>query len=132
MEKRPNSAGTAIVATVIEGSQAEAAGIQRGDALCYAGSNGQEEIMYDLFLELAKSNQRPLRTFDCVYIYIDYCVSGGLSSLLFVDCLCACIALVLWQLFFSCVFFLSFCVVVGIPFVPPFASTYSRLHDTLE
>ena len=45
---------------VVEGSQAEAAGLKRGDIVCFAGSNGQEEIMYDMFLQLAKSNQRPL------------------------------------------------------------------------
>ena len=60
MEKRPNSEGTAIVARVVEGSQAEAAGLERGDVLCFAGSNGQEEIMYDMFLQLAASDQRPL------------------------------------------------------------------------
>jgi hypothetical protein len=45
---------------VVKGGQAEAAGIQRGDILCYAGSNGEEEIMYDQFLALAASDQRPL------------------------------------------------------------------------
>ena len=45
---------------VVEGSQAEAAGIQRGDILCYAGTNGEDEIMYDQFLALAASDQRPL------------------------------------------------------------------------
>ena len=60
VEKRPNSQKTAIVAMVVPGSQAERAGIQRGDILCFAGSNGTEEIMYDMFIELAKSNQRPL------------------------------------------------------------------------
>jgi hypothetical protein len=61
VERRPNSEGTAIVNQVVEGSQAEVAGMQRGDILCFAGSNGQEEMMYDMFLELAKSPQRPLR-----------------------------------------------------------------------
>ena len=63
IEKRPNSDGTAIVAMVVPGSQAERAGLQRGDILCFAGSNGDVEIMYDMFVELAASNQRPL-TFD--------------------------------------------------------------------
>jgi hypothetical protein len=45
---------------VVEGGQAEAAGIERGDILCYAGTNGEKEIMYDQFLALAASDQRPL------------------------------------------------------------------------
>lgn len=60
VEKRSNTLGTAIVSAVIDGSQAAKAGVQRGDVLCFAGSNGQEEIMYDMFVELAKSDQRPL------------------------------------------------------------------------
>ena len=60
VEKRPNSEGTAIVNEVVPGSQAEEAGMKRGDILCFAGSDGQEEMMYDMFLELAKSPQRPL------------------------------------------------------------------------
>ncbi|KAI2498073.1 PUB domain [Fragilaria crotonensis] len=60
IEKRPNSAGTAIVAMVVPGSQAERAGLQRGDIICFAGTNGDEEIMYDMFVELAASSQRPL------------------------------------------------------------------------
>ncbi|GAX18331.1 hypothetical protein FisN_23Hh225 [Fistulifera solaris] len=58
IEKRPNAA--AIVNMVVEGSQAEKAGIQRGDVLCFAGTSGKEEIMYDEFLSLARSSQRPL------------------------------------------------------------------------
>ena len=46
---------------VVPDSQADQAGIQRGDILCFAGSHGQDEIMYDLFLDMAKSPQRPLR-----------------------------------------------------------------------
>jgi len=60
VEKRSNSQKTAIVAMVVEGSQAEKAGLQHGDILCFQGSNGTEEIMYDQFLELAKSDLRPL------------------------------------------------------------------------
>jgi len=60
VEKRPNSGGTAIVNMVVAGSQAEAAGMKRGDILCFAGSNGQEEMMYEMFLDLAKSEQRPI------------------------------------------------------------------------
>ena len=58
VEKRPN--GTAIVAMVMEGSQAEKAGMQRGDIICFQGSGGTEEVEYKLFLELAKANQRPV------------------------------------------------------------------------
>lgn len=61
IEKRPNSEGTAIVNEVVPGSQADLAGMKRGDILCFAGSNGKEEMMYDMFLELAKSPQRPIR-----------------------------------------------------------------------
>jgi hypothetical protein len=60
IEKRPNSQGTAIVAMVVAGSQADKAGMQRGDILCFSGSNGAEEIMYDMFIQLAASDQRPL------------------------------------------------------------------------
>lgn len=58
VEKRPN--GTAIVGNVVEGSQAENAGIIRGDVICFQDSNGQEEVPYELFLELAKGSQRPV------------------------------------------------------------------------
>eukprot|EP00522_Entomoneis_paludosa_P012955 CAMPEP_0172445542 /NCGR_PEP_ID=MMETSP1065-20121228/5355_1 /TAXON_ID=265537 /ORGANISM="Amphiprora paludosa, Strain CCMP125" /LENGTH=402 /DNA_ID=CAMNT_0013196415 /DNA_START=13 /DNA_END=1221 /DNA_ORIENTATION=+ len=58
VEKRPN--GTAIVASVLEGSQAEKAGMIRGDIVCFQGSGGQEEVPYALFLELAKAQQRPV------------------------------------------------------------------------
>jgi hypothetical protein len=44
----------------VEGSQAAQAGIQRGDILCHANTNGEEEITYEKFLELAASTQRPL------------------------------------------------------------------------
>lgn len=59
MEKRKGSQ-SAIVGNIVENTQAKAAGLQRGDVLCFAGSNGQEEIPYAMFLELAKSTQRPL------------------------------------------------------------------------
>jgi hypothetical protein len=45
---------------VVTGSQAEAAGIQRGDILCRAGTNGEEEMIYSEFLALAASVERPL------------------------------------------------------------------------
>lgn len=66
VEKRSNSEKTAIVHEVVPGGQAEKAGMIRGDILCFAGSNGQDEIMYDMFLDMAKSNQRPIGEWiDC-------------------------------------------------------------------
>lgn len=59
IEKRPGT-NSAIVSMIVEGSQAEKAGLQRGDILCFQGSNGSEEILYDMFRELAASDQRPL------------------------------------------------------------------------
>jgi hypothetical protein len=59
VEKRPGS-NTAIISSVVPDSQAAQAGLQRGDILCFQGSNGSEEIPCEMFLELAKSNQRPL------------------------------------------------------------------------
>lgn len=60
VERRSNSQGTAIVSMVVDGGQADRAGLKRGDIVCFHGSNGQEEMMFDMFIELAKSNQRPL------------------------------------------------------------------------
>ena len=61
VERRKNSHGTTIIAKVVPQSQAEEAGLQRGDVVCYPLSNGEEEIQYDQFLEMAKSGRRPLR-----------------------------------------------------------------------
>ena len=55
-----SSTDTAIVSMVVPNTQADAVGIQRGDILCFAETNGTEEINYNMFLELAKSDQRPL------------------------------------------------------------------------
>lgn len=79
VEKRPNSEGTAIIARVVEGTQAERAGLQRGDILCYGGSNGQSEIMYSYFIEMAKSDQRPME-FEVRRIQTRSQGSGGASS----------------------------------------------------
>mmetsp|Transcript_11741 Transcript_11741/g.16773 ORF Transcript_11741/g.16773 Transcript_11741/m.16773 type:complete len:389 (-) Transcript_11741:93-1259(-) len=57
VEKSPR--GTAIVALVVEQSQAESAGLIRGDIVCHTDTNGQEEMEFDLFLALAKSPERP-------------------------------------------------------------------------
>lgn len=59
VEKRKNSEKTAIISRVIAGSQAERAGLQRGDIVCHVG--GQDEYPYNQFVSLAKSGKRPLR-----------------------------------------------------------------------
>lgn len=59
VEKRKNSEKSAIVSKVVAGSQAERAGLQRGDIVCHVG--GQEEFPYNQFISLAKSGKRPLR-----------------------------------------------------------------------
>lgn len=88
MERRPNSEGTAIVNDVVPGSQAEVAGMKRGDVLCFGGSNGQEEMHYDMFLEMAKSPQRPLGTYTtkqyitCIYRYIPPLLLSSVDAVL--------------------------------------------------
>ena len=54
------SKGAAIIANVTPGSQAAEANLKRGDVICFAESNGQEEIAYAQFLAMCKSTQRPL------------------------------------------------------------------------
>lgn len=60
VEKRSNNSASAIVNQVVPNSQAEAAGLKRGDVICFAGSNGQNEVQFDMFLQIAKSTQRPI------------------------------------------------------------------------
>ncbi|OEU06631.1 hypothetical protein FRACYDRAFT_278408 [Fragilariopsis cylindrus CCMP1102] len=60
VEKRSTASASAIVNHVIPQSQADHAGLQRGDVICFAGSNGQDEMQYDMFLQIAKSTQRPI------------------------------------------------------------------------
>lgn len=60
VEKRPNSKGTAIVSEVLPNGQAERAGLQRGDIICYPGSDGTREVLYNDFLGLASSGGRPI------------------------------------------------------------------------
>ena len=79
IEKRPNGGGTSIVSMVVEGSQAADAGLQRGDILCYADSDGKSEIMYDDFLALANSGQRPV-VFDVRRIEIKTGKKAGGSN----------------------------------------------------
>jgi hypothetical protein len=64
---------------VVKGSQAEKAGIQRGDILCYAGTNGEEEIMYEQFLSLAAAPDRPL-VFDVRRVESKTASSSNASS----------------------------------------------------
>jgi len=52
--------GSAIIASVDVGSLAAVAGLQRGDVVCFADTNGADEIKYRHFLDMAKSNERPL------------------------------------------------------------------------
>ena len=66
VERRSTASASAIVNHVIPQSQAEKAGLKRGDVICFAGSNGQDEMQYDMFLQIAKSTQRPICKF-CVY-----------------------------------------------------------------
>ena len=67
------------MALVVEGSQAEAAGLKVGDILCFSGSDGKEEIMYDMFLELVKSEQRPLRKCSTYSIFSSGDYGAGLA-----------------------------------------------------
>jgi len=53
--------GSAIVASVTDGSQAKAVGLQRGDVICFQDTDGREEIQYSLFLDMSKSDTRPLK-----------------------------------------------------------------------
>ena len=63
VEKKSNNDGSAIVSQVVPGSQAERSGLQRGDVLCFSGSGGQNEIPYKMFLDIAQSEQRPIRKY---------------------------------------------------------------------
>ncbi len=55
--------GAAIIGKVTEGSTAEAAGLRRGDVICHAQTDGKREMVYRQFLDMVRSDQRPL-TFD--------------------------------------------------------------------
>jgi len=54
--------GTAIISNIPvgTGSQAEAAGLMRGDIVCFPDTNGRDEMPFRLFLDMAKSDARPL------------------------------------------------------------------------
>lgn len=51
----------AIVSDVIENSQASRAGLRRGDIICFPHSNGAEEMLFDQFMAIAKSDRRPFK-----------------------------------------------------------------------
>lgn len=51
--------GGAIVSAVQPNTQAAGAGLQRGDIVCFPGSDGTEEMLYDQFMAWAMSDQRP-------------------------------------------------------------------------
>lgn len=61
VEKRRDSQATIIISAVVPNSQADKAGLKRGDIVCHPQSNGDKEIRYDQFLAMAKSGRRPLR-----------------------------------------------------------------------
>ncbi|KAL3794336.1 hypothetical protein ACHAW5_009896 [Stephanodiscus triporus] len=61
VEKSKSVQAFAIVAAIVPKSQAERAGLRRGDIVCHPGSNGEQEIRYDQFVSMAKSASRPLR-----------------------------------------------------------------------
>jgi PUB domain len=75
IEKMKGSGGC-IVGRVEDDSQAQRAGMRRGDVVCFAGSNGREEVTYADFLQLAKSNDRPL----CFEVRRVKAVSAGAAA----------------------------------------------------
>jgi hypothetical protein len=58
IEKRRDALQSAIVASVLPNSQADSAGLKRGDILC---KPDESEYSYNEFLKLAKSGVRPLQ-----------------------------------------------------------------------
>lgn len=60
VEKRRDNKTGCIVSEVVPNTQASRANLQRGDIICYANSQGTAEMEFEMFLELAKSNLRPL------------------------------------------------------------------------
>ncbi len=78
VEKRPHGNPSAIVSSIIPNSQAEKAGLKRGDIICHLDSNGQEEVQYKEFLAHA-ANQRPL-IFDIRRVDTPSVVDSGTSA----------------------------------------------------
>lgn len=52
--------GSAIIAKVTDGSSAALAGLKRGDVICHSQTDGKNEMLYRQFLDLCRSDQRPL------------------------------------------------------------------------
>ncbi|KAL7479882.1 hypothetical protein ACHAW6_005622 [Cyclotella cf. meneghiniana] len=59
VEQRQDASLSAAVARVVPNSQADVAGVKKGDLLCHADT--EKEYSYHEFLKLAKSGIRPLR-----------------------------------------------------------------------
>jgi len=79
VEKTSNGRGSAIIALAVPGTQAETAGLLRGDIVCHPNSDGEEEIMYKQFIAMAKSKNRPL-VFDVRRISTKKSPTGVASS----------------------------------------------------
>jgi hypothetical protein len=69
---------------VVPNGQADQAGIRRGDVLCFSGSHGQEEILYEQFIAMAASDMRPLqfdvRRIETIATKVSHSSSSGTSS----------------------------------------------------
>ena len=66
VDKR-QSDGTTIISEIVPDSQASRLNLQIGDVVCFANSNGQADVPYKVFLELAKGNERPLSKFGLYF-----------------------------------------------------------------
>jgi hypothetical protein len=75
IEKSKSNKGFAVIAKCMPKSQAEQAGLRRGDIVCYPGTNGEQEVPYEKFIATARSGSRPMK-FDVRRIESSI-VSGG-------------------------------------------------------
>ena len=75
IEKSKSNKGFAVIAKCMPKSQAEQAGLRRGDIVCYPGTNGEQEVPYEKFVATARSGTRPMK-FDVRRIETSI-VSGG-------------------------------------------------------
>jgi len=75
IEKSKSNKGFAVIAKCVPKSQAEQAGLRRGDIVCYPGTNGEQEVPYEKFVATARSGTRPMK-FDVRRIESSI-VSGG-------------------------------------------------------
>ena len=74
IEKRRNVAQSAIISSVVPQSQADNAGLKRGDIICHQGSD--MEYSYNEFLKIAKSGARPLH-FNVLRMESSLVTGGG-------------------------------------------------------